>query len=211
MPEKTREVTKREAATCQLETAIKLFLEDRDLISAYTLCCASDGILEGMYKNEREEILRRQQEQSVAPGGLRFSWAEELEIRIKPEHQKQVFRLLNAPQNFFKHADRDHDTSYQFPDWELTGLRTLTTVMNYYIVFREITPAMTMFFTLYAVFKPELMADENSLSGALAAMPDLKKMSGGRSREDMAALGYSALKLTCPRLFKRPRTVGGIF
>ena len=93
-------VTKREAATCQLETAIKLFLENRDLISAYTLCCAADGILEGIYRNERGEILKNRLDQSIVPGGLRFSWGEEVEIRIKPEHQKEVFLVLNSAQNF---------------------------------------------------------------------------------------------------------------
>ena len=201
-------ITKREAATCQLETAIKLFLENRDLISAYTLCCAADGILEGIYSNERDEILKKQLHQSMTPDRLRFSWAEEMEVRIKPEHQKAVFRLLTAAQNFFKHADKDHDSSYQFPDWELTGVRLAMTVINYNLVFREITPAINLYFTLYAILKPDLLAEGNPLLDVMAAMPDIKAMSEGLLREDIATIGYSALKSACPGLFKQPSAVG---
>ena len=203
MAEKTLPVTKMEAATCQLETAIKLFLENRDLISAYTLCCAADGILEGIYGNERDEILKRQRDQSMTPDSLHFSWGEELENRIRPEHQNEVFRVLNAPQNFFKHADRDHDSFYQFPAWELTGVRIATTVINYNLVIGETTPAMNVYFTLYAILNPDLWAEGNSLLDALAAMPDFKTMSEGLSREDIAAIGYSALKYNCPGLFEQ--------
>ena len=211
MAEKMVTVTKREAATCQLETAIKLFLENRDLISAYTLCCAADGILEGIYSNERGEILKQQLDQPIVPGSLRFSWGEEMEILIKPEHQKEVFRVLNAAQNFFKHADRDHHSSYQFPDWELTGVRLITTVMNYKLVFREITPAMNLYIALYAIVNPGLLAEGNPLLDVMVAMPDIKAMSERLSREDIAAIGYSTLKSTCPGLFEQPAIVSGIW
>lgn len=197
-------VTKQEAATSQLEAAIKLFLENRDLISAYTLCCAADGILEGIYKNERDDILKRQLDQPMSADSLRFSWAEEMEIRIRPERKKQVFQILTAPQNFFKHADRDHDSSYQFPDWEITAVRLATTVINYNLIFQKITPAMNLYFTLYAVLNPDFLAEGNPLRDALASLPDMKAMSIGLSRDYIAAIGYSTLKSTCPDLFKQP-------
>ena len=203
-------VTKSCAATRQLETAIKLFLENRDLISAYTLCCAADNILEGIYSNERDEILKKQRDQSITSGSFHFSWAEELDIRIKPEHRKEVVRVLNSAQNFFKHADRDHDSSYQFPDWELTGIRLITTIRNYNLVFRETTPAMNVYFTLYAILKPDLVAEGNPVLDKMAAMSDIKAMLEKCSREEIAAFGYSALKSTCPELFEQPGNVGGI-
>ena len=86
MVEKRVIVSKEMAATCQLETSIKLFLENRDLISAYTLCSAADGILEGIYENKRDQILKHQRVRSATSGSLRFSWAEEVKSRIKPEH-----------------------------------------------------------------------------------------------------------------------------
>lgn len=203
MTENTVTVDKRIAATCQLETAIKLFLENRDLVSAYTLCCAADGILEGIYTNERGEILQKNRDQSSTPDNMHFSVVEEMEIRIKPEHRNEVFRALNAPQNFFKHADRDHDSSYQFPDWELTGVRIVMAIMNYNLVFSGTTPAMNFFVSLYAVLNPNLLIEGDPLSIALTAMHDFRAL----SREEIAAGGYSALKATCPRLFEqRPVT-----
>ena len=95
MAKKSVTVTKKKAAKCQLETSIKLFFENRDLISAYTLVCAANGILEGIYQNERDEILRKQREQSGTVSSLQFSWEEELDLQIKPEHKKEVFRALN--------------------------------------------------------------------------------------------------------------------
>ena len=206
MAEKNVTVTKRKAATCQLETGIKLFFENHDLISAYTLCCAADGIVEGIYQNERAEIIRKQCDNSGTANSLQFSWAEELDIHIKSEHKREVFRALNAPQNFFKHADRDHESSYAFPDWELTGVRITTTIRNYNLVFREITPPMNVFFTLYGVLHPELLAEGNPLLTALGMTQGFKAL----SREDVAAIGYSVLKSTCPELFEKPRIVSSV-
>ncbi len=52
-------VAKRQAAVAQLETAIKLFFENRDLVSAFTLTAAADGILEGIWQNERTDHQER--------------------------------------------------------------------------------------------------------------------------------------------------------
>ena len=195
-------VTKKEAATCQLETAIKLFLENRDLISAYTLCCSADGILEGIYKNEREKILRNQRHQSTTSDGLRFSFAEQMEILVKPEHLKEFFQKLNATQNFFKHADRDHDDSHQFGDWEMTGARLLTTIMNYYIVFQERSPAMNLYFILHAIQNPDLLVKEKSSQSILPIISDIGAKLEGFSRDEIVKFGYFVLMITSPNLFK---------
>ena len=204
MAEKKITVTKTMAATCQLETSIKLFLENRDLVSAYTLCCAADGILEGIYRNEREEILKNQREQPTRSDNLRFSWAEEVERLVKPEHWKTVRQSLYFPQNFFKHADRDHDSSFEFPDWELTGVRLVVTIISYEVVLGESTPAMKVFLALYAALNPNLLTDGNPLQEAVAAVPEFKTL----SRQEIAASGYAVLRSTCPRLFEQPRFIG---
>ena len=201
MAENKNMVTKKEAATCQLETAIKLFLEHRDLISAYTLCCAADGVLEGIYKNRRAAILSRQQAQSEHLNNIRFSWREEWEIRIKPEYQKEGFRLLNKAQNFFKHADKDHDGSYEFMGWEQAGIRIFGAVTNYGLVFGETTKAMCVFFILFAMQNPDLLAEGNPLLDAISANPDCKNLSTRYSPEEIADIGYSNLKSACPELF----------
>lgn len=211
MTESRVTVSKRDAATYQLETAIKLYLENRDLISAYTLCCASDGILEGIYKNKRDEILQRQRNEGTSLESVDFSWGEVLECQIRPEYRKEVYRMITAPQNFFKHADRDHDSSQEFADWEMTGVRIIMTVRNYNIVFGETTAAMNVYGAWYAMLNPDLLVEGSPLLDTLAILPDVKAMSEGLTREDISAIGYSALKANCPGLFKQPSIVGNIF
>ena len=201
MPGKMYEVTKRDAATCQLETAIKLFLENRDLFSAYTLCCAADGILEGIYENERTEILGRQRERLEDPEDFRFSWREEWEIRFKPEHQREGFRLLNASQNFFKHADKDHDGVHEFESWEQTAIRMFSAVTNYKLVFGNTTPAMNVFFTLFAILHPNLLGDNNPLLNEISANPECQHLRARHSIAEVASIGYSNLKSLCPESF----------
>ena len=203
MSQKMVTITKKEAAACQLETSIKLFLEHRDLISSYTLCCAADGILEGIYKNKRNEILGKQVDQSRDLDSMRFSWSEELEMRIRPEYKNEAFQALNAAQNFFKHADRDHDNSYHFADWNLTSIRLVMAIMNYSLVFQEITPAMSLYIALYATLNPDLLAEGNPLLDLMVEMPNIRSISKVLSHEEVAAIGYSALKLKCPELFEQ--------
>ena len=196
-----RKVTKREAATCQLETAIKLFFEYRDLISAHTLCCAADGILEGVYKNERSAILRRQWDRSAGKGRLRFSFGEEWEIHFKSEYVREGFRILNAAQNFFKHAEKDHDRTYEFDGWEQTGFRIFFAVTNYLLVFGEITKAMGLYFNMFALLHPKMLAEGNPLLDVISADPNYDIMLENLSPEKITAVGYSKLKAICPELF----------
>ena len=208
MVEKKTKVTKRHAATNQLETAIKLFLENRDLISAYTLCCAADGILEGIYQNERGGVLGRQHERLVDRHDFRFSWREEWKIRIRPEHRKEVFQLLHEPQNFFKHADKDHDCFYEFKDWKQTGWRIFFAVTNYRLIFGELTSPMNVFFTFYAILHPKVLAKGNPLLDAISANSNCMDLLSTCSQEEAAAIGYLNLKSICPELFVQPEFCG---
>lgn len=214
---KKKTVTKKEAATVQLETAIKLFFENRDLISAYTLCSAANGILEGIYKKERSTIMARQYGDSGDATKFRFSWNEEWEIRLKPEHIKEGFRLLNAAQNFFKHAESDHDATHEFKDWEETGIKIFGAVTNYNLVFGEISPAMNIFFTVYIILHPNFLTEDNPLFEHIVGNPLCKNAIERFSQSEIAAIGYSNLEKACPELFPptdilsnlRPYSSGG--
>ena len=82
------------------------------------------------------------------------------------------------------------------------------TVRNYNIVFRETTAAMNVYGAWYAMLHPDLLLEGSPLRDTLALLPDINSMSEGFIREDLAALGYSALKANCPGLFKEPSIVG---
>jgi hypothetical protein len=90
-------LTKLDVVQRQLRTAIRMFFEDGDSVSAYTLAAAVEGV----------------------PGGLRKKQGKAHPFRkavfIKKGMEDQVNDLLNLSQNFFKHASSDPDEVHEFP------------------------------------------------------------------------------------------------
>lgn len=194
-------VSKKEAATAQLETAIKLYFENRDLISAYTLMGAADGILEGIWTKEQNRIQARRF-QNGQPAG--FSFSEEWSMRIKDEYQKLGWSLLHATRNFFKHADTDHDQEHLFHSVVAIGMRLLWTIKNYALIYDEITPAMNAYCNWYLAFHPELMKEDNreTASELLEQLVSFAERNCHIDHDEQAALGLQLLRQFSPSLFK---------
>lgn len=205
-----RTVSKQVAASAQLDTAIKLFFENRDLISAYTLASAADGILEGIYQNKRSEIINRQDWNFGDRRQGRFSWNEEWEIRLKPEYKKPGFRLLNAVQNFFKHADKDNDAALDFNEWEETSWRIFRAILNYHLVYLEVSPAMNVFFNVFAALHPNLLTEDNPLRELIENNPLCENLSERFSQAEISAIGFEKLERDCPDLFRDTSIVGNL-
>jgi hypothetical protein len=91
-------LTKLEGARRQVKTAVRMFLEERDDVSIYTLACAAQDVLRGLLK---------------ARGAEEASFIKDT-IIIKPEYYRDYLSIINAPQNFFKHADRDPHETIEF-------------------------------------------------------------------------------------------------
>jgi len=89
-------ISKLDAARRQLRTAIRLFFEEDDSISTYTLAAASHEIFRTLVKFK---------------GGA--SMIKDSDF-IKPEHQKEYEDFMNEPQNFFKHGARDPNKTLDF-------------------------------------------------------------------------------------------------
>jgi hypothetical protein len=53
-------ITKIDAAEAQLNTAIRLFFENRDHLSSYTLAIASREITDDLLAKQSDEIFRRE-------------------------------------------------------------------------------------------------------------------------------------------------------
>lgn len=85
------QITKVEAARRQLVTAIRLFFEDADSISVYTLAHAAWEVLDAL--SEHRGLTRFRGEMCRANG------LDEFEVKQKVSHGR----------NFFKHADKDPD------------------------------------------------------------------------------------------------------
>lgn len=93
---KIEEISKEQAAIRQLNEAIRLFFERRDMLAVHTLTGAAMQILMDLGK----------------PRGLVSPIRSER--MIKAEYLAEWNRALNATQNFLKHADRDPTDLHKF-------------------------------------------------------------------------------------------------
>lgn len=89
-------VSKLDAAERQLGEAARLFFERRDMIAVHTLVGAAHTVLRDIGRNSNVKSIIK----DLAP--------------IKPEKREEFQGLINAAQNFFKHADRDTDETFDF-------------------------------------------------------------------------------------------------
>jgi len=88
-------LTKLETAGRQLKTAISLFFNHEDPISIHTLTCAAYNVLVDVNKHRGGKSMFVKERYPSQPGS--------------PDRN-----ALNAPENFFKHADRDPDETHDF-------------------------------------------------------------------------------------------------
>jgi hypothetical protein len=95
----TRTITKLEAAQRQLTTAIRMFFADGDPVAVHTLVCAAREIYE---KHCRK-----------AGQGRMFDF---LQASNPGRAEKELWNLLNAARNFFKHEGDSLDQSIEFDD-----------------------------------------------------------------------------------------------
>ncbi|MDP1771626.1 MAG: hypothetical protein Q8L15_05025 [Methylobacter sp.] len=113
-------ISKLDAAKRQLETVIRLYFAYGDPVAIHTLTSAAYNVIRDINKKRGGSPL-------IAKDGF-------LDY-IKEGHEKEVRDLINAAENFFKHADRDYDSTIDFnPEqseflileacgayWKLTG------------------------------------------------------------------------------------------
>jgi len=189
-------ISKFDAATSQLETAIKLFFEGRDILSAYTLCCAADGILEGLWKEKREALLISRGLYPAAPPPSQQSIRELWDDYVIPEHKSEAFMIINRTQNFLKHADRDPNDTHEYAPFEETSLRLFFTCRNHCLISGEESGAISTFIRWFAVFYPNL----------LNAGCDLRRLIEENTpspipNADKLLVGLKLLKTECPELF----------
>jgi len=91
-------ISKVDAARRNLAAAIRLFFEHGDPIAIHTLGAAAQSIIRDIAKSR----------------GLEHTSILHDHPDIPPEARKQWIDILNAPRNFFKHADRDPDATLEF-------------------------------------------------------------------------------------------------
>lgn len=140
------EVTKIDAARRQLETAIKLYFIDADPVSIHTLTAAAYNILRDVTKQKGADPM-------LIKGQM-------LEL-VKPEFQRMIRDKANEAENFFKHADRDHEARLDFnPD--LTDLHLIDACAQYHKLTGEEPPLFVAYRIWFLVHRPDcfLLPDE---------------------------------------------------
>lgn len=92
-------LSKLDVAKRQLETVCRLYFWHGDPVSIHTLTSAAYNVVRDLNSHRGGE------EMFAKDGFLK---------RIKRGHEKEVRALINAAENFFKHADRDHEEIIDF-------------------------------------------------------------------------------------------------
>ena len=93
-------IDKLEAARRNLAAAVRLFFERGDPIAIHTLAAAAQGVI--------RDVARAR--------GLAHTSILHDHPDIPAEARKEWMKILNAPRNFFKHADADPDGTLDFDE-----------------------------------------------------------------------------------------------
>jgi hypothetical protein len=188
-------ITKTDVAERQLNTAIRLFFENRDHLSSYALAVASREITDAVIQSRYSELYQHELARVGDPLKVRLSYRDELEVLIEPKFHKKFKTLDHKWQNFLKHADRDPDAGIEpFTTMQL-ALVILTAIWNYTLLTQHLTTEMKIFFAWIAVAEPQLVksAPENAMTKAIAEMRS--NISGDPYDRDALENIFTAMRL----------------
>lgn len=122
-------ISKLDAAKRQLETVIRMYFNSGDPVAMHTLAAAGHNVINDV--NEKRDKVP-----------MLFNGA--MLEHVKPEYHKAVCRKISEAANFFKHADRDHDSQYDFnPD--LTEFYIMDACNTYTELTGELPPLFQIF------------------------------------------------------------------
>jgi hypothetical protein len=93
-------INKIQAAERQLDTAIRLFFENIDHLSSYTLAASSREITDDLCEKKTHELFQQEFARLGDALGVRLSFREEMKIHIKEEYYKDAMMLFRKRQNF---------------------------------------------------------------------------------------------------------------
>lgn len=134
-----------EAAERNLKEAIRLFFEERDPVAVHTLAAAAQGILRDLARGQKLEHLSIIHDNPLVPEQERRKW----------------LKAINAPRNFFKHADNDPEAIIEFAESANIGL-LLDAVLLYGTVTKKYLSETSVFLGWFTTANPEMRA---SVSG----------------------------------------------
>jgi hypothetical protein len=137
--EKKLTISKLDAARRQIETVIRLYFCNGDPVSIHTLTAASYNILKDLNKKR---------------GGTPLMVKELFLDFTKEDRKKEIRDTINEAENFFKHADRDHEGTLDFIPY-LSELMICEACFVYWKLSGEDPPLFKLFRLWYMANKPD--------------------------------------------------------
>lgn len=148
-------ITKIQAAERQLDTAIRLFFESIDHLSAYTLAVASREITDDLCEKKESELFQREFARLGDATEVRLSFRQEIKLFIKEEHFKDAMNSFKARQNFLKHANKDADGELNELSPRELAFVILFAGKNFVLLENRLTPALSIFLHWFGAAEPE--------------------------------------------------------
>lgn len=134
-------ITKIESARRQLETAIKMYFYDDDIVSVYALTWNVYNLL--------SDLIEQEEEQQLINRSLSF---------IIPEERKEMRELVRKAGNFFKHATKKEEFKKPLKFYyKSLYLYLLDSCRMYQTLTKEITPLMSVYQVWYFSKHPDLI------------------------------------------------------
>lgn len=150
-------ITKIQAAEQQLDTAIRLFFENIDHLSSYTLAAASREITDDLCEKQKHELFRQEFARLGDASEVHLSFREEMRIFIKNEYFKEAMKLFRKRQNFLKHADNDSGGEMNdLPARELAFV-IMFAGKNFSLLEKRLTPALSIFLHWFGSAEPHIL------------------------------------------------------
>jgi len=165
-------ITKTDAAERQLNTAIRLFFENRDHLSSYALAIASREVTDDVIQSRYDELYRRELARVGDPLKVHLSYREQAKDFIKPEFYQDYLKLDRKWQNFLKHADRDPTGEIEPFTAKLLALVIFSAIGNFILLTQRPSAEMVTFLAWIGVAEPQFVrpGPEDVMSKAIAEM-----------------------------------------
>lgn len=157
------QISKLDAARRQLEVAVRLYFSNDDPVSIHTLAAAAYNVI-------RDVSSKR----NATPMLLKDTVAQ----MLRPGMQKLFRAKVNEAENFFKHADRDHEGSFEFFP-TLSEYFLIDACDQYYRLTGEAPPVFKLFRGWFIANHPDFF-DFSAHGGAQLQKPAEQIVAMGR-------------------------------
>jgi hypothetical protein len=152
-------ITKLDAAERQLNTAIRLFFENRDRLSSYTLAVASREVTDDLIENKSDEVFQAELTRLGDPERVRLSFREQYKDLIKPKHYKDALVLSRKLQNFLKHAGKDPDATIEEPTQKELALNIMFAAWNFSLLAGRLNREIGIFIGWLGAAEPQFVRE----------------------------------------------------